>query len=323
MPEISVLMSVYNGEKWLRDSIESVLSQSEEDFEFIIINDGSTDGTAGILDSYRDKRLIIKKQKNVGLTKSLNVGLSVARGKFIARIDADDICMPDRFNKQKIFLIENPDVVLVGSNAILIDESNNDIGYTEYPTSHDSLMERLKNFQPVFPHSSIFFRRDIIAGEGGYNPHFARSQDSELYLRLSRKYSLAGLNQFLVKLRLNNDSLTYSNIDLQLKMGIAALISYYRRKAGLKDLSGSNNDDWLIFFKEVEEWVVRKKFDRKRVAKSEFRICRTLIKQKKYSKAILVLFNCFKCDPTFFLYRNINLKVPGDFKHFLINNNLV
>lgn len=322
MPDISVLMSVYNGGRWIRDSIDSVLSQSEEDFKFIIINDGSTDNTALILESYSDKRLVIVNQENMGLTKSLNRGLSIAKGEFIARIDADDICIPNRFYEQKKFLLENPEVVLVGSNAILIDENDNDIGRAEYPTSHDSLLKRLKKFKPVFPHSSIFFRRNIILSEGGYNPYFSRSQDNELYLRLSEKYQLAGLDEYLVKLRITINSLSYSD-NLQLKMGIAALICYYRRKAGLKDFSGSDNNDWLFFFKRVEEWVARNKFDKKRVAKSKFRNCRTLIKQKKYYKALSVLSDCVKSDPTFLLYRDINLDVPKDFKQFLTNNNLV
>lgn len=101
MADISVLMSVHNGARWLRDSIESVLSQSEEDFEFIIINDGSTDNTSVVLESYDDERLVIVNQENMGLTKSLNIGLSIARGKFVARIDADDVCIPTRFYEQK------------------------------------------------------------------------------------------------------------------------------------------------------------------------------------------------------------------------------
>lgn len=322
MPDISVLMSVHDGGRWLRDSIDSVLNQSEDDFEFIIINDGSTDDTASILGSYNDERLVIVNQGNMGLTKSLNRGLSIAKGEFIARVDADDICMLDRFHKQKNFLIENPHVVLVGSNAILIDGNNDVIGHATYPVSSEKIVERLEKYQPVFPHSSIFFRKNIILSEGGYNPYFERGQDNELYLRLSEKHQLAGLDKFLVKLRVNKYSLSYSD-DLQLKMGIAALICYYRRKKGLQDFSKSDNDEWLLFFKRVEEWVVRNKFDKKRVAKSKFRNCRTLIKQKKYFKALSVLLDCFKNDPMFLLYRDINLNVPKDFKQFLSNNNLV
>lgn len=316
MPEITVLMSVYNGERWIRDSINSVLKQSEANFEFIIINDGSTDNTSSILESYNDERLVIINQKNIGLTKSLNVGLLLAKGKFVARIDADDISMKGRFYKQKKFLIENPDIVLVGSNAILIDDNNNELGRSTYPISYENLSEQLEKKQHFFPHSSIFFRKDEIIQEGGYNEYFTRAQDYELYLRLSEKYELAGLNEFLVKLRLNNNSLSYRN-DVQLKMGIAALICYYRRKKGLKDFSASTNDDWIFFFNQVENWLTENKFGKRHEAKQKFRLCRTLIKQKKIFKAISVLPSCFISDSTFFLYKGINLNVPEDFNQFL------
>jgi len=317
MPEITVLMSVYNGERWIIDSINSVLSQSEDDFEFIIINDGSTDDTAWILDSYNDERLVIINQNNVGLTKSLNTGLSIAKGNFIARIDADDICMPDRLYEQKKFLVDNPDVVLVGSNAILIDEKNNEVGHSVYPVSSVTLIERLRSFQPVFPHSSIFFRKEIINREGGYNPYFERSQDFELLLRLSEKYLIAGLDEFLIKFRLNNNSLSYGSNDLQLKMGIAALICYYRREIELKDFSISHYDDWLVFFRKVEDWLVTKNFSKRREAKKKFRHCRMLFRQKEFLKALSALFASFRSDNTFFLYRGINLNSSRDFEPFL------
>jgi glycosyltransferase involved in cell wall biosynthesis len=258
MPEISALMCVYNGARWIRDSINSVLSQTMNDFEFIIINDGSTDNTASVLRSYNDKRLVIINKKHMGLTESLNTGLSIANGKFIARIDADDICMPNRFFEQYKFLLENPDVGLVGSNAILIDENGKDIGYGVYPVSYEKIVERLRVFRPVFPHSSIFFRKELILSQGGYNSYYTRSQDFDLYLRLSDKCVLAGSNNFLVKLRLNEESLSYGSDDLQLKMGLAGLISYYRREKKMKDFSVAGYNEWLMFIKQVEKWIQTK-----------------------------------------------------------------
>ena len=100
-------MSVYNGERWLKESVDSVLLTNDINFEFIIINDGSTDNTSLILKSYNDDRMIIINQENIGLTKSLNIGLGIAKGKYIARIDADDICMPNRLAIQKKFMEMN------------------------------------------------------------------------------------------------------------------------------------------------------------------------------------------------------------------------
>jgi len=324
MPDISVLMSVYNGERWLKESIESVFSQLEDDFEFILINDGSTDNTENIINCFQDDRLVIISQERIGLTKSLNAGLSIARGKFIARIDADDICMPDRFYKQKQFLLNNPDVVLVGANAKLIDENSSEIGSSVSPTTFEELIYRLENFQPVFSHSSIFFRRDRICREGGYNINFERSQDSELYLRLSEKYRLAGLDEFLISLRITSDSLSYNdNGHLQLTMGLAALISYYRRKHGLTDFSTLPDSDWFRFLNKIQNWMDKKKFFQQRFAKKEFRRCRTLFMQRKYQKAISALASCLKNDYTFFLYKDINLNAPDDFSCFLIDTNIL
>jgi len=320
MVEISVLMSVYNGARWINDSINSVLHQSLGNFEFIIINDGSTDATPRILNSYSDERLLIINQKNSGLTKSLNVGLKRSKGNFIARIDAGDICVRDRFKRQKEFLDKNSDLVLVGSNTVLIDEYNNQIGRAKYPTSHERILERLRRFQPVFPHSTIFFRKDVVIEEGCYNEYFVRSQDYDLYLRLCKKYRIGNLDDFLIKLRLDRNSLSYGDDNLQLKMGIAALICYYRREKGLQDFSRSHYDEWLLFLKNVDEWLSRNKFDRKRNAKKDFRCFRTLFKQKRVSEGLFSLFACFRNDPTFFLYRDIKLDAPKDFESFMANN---
>lgn len=323
MPDISVLMCVYNGAKWVKECIDSVLSQKDVDIEFVIINDGSTDSTPYILNSYNDHRLVVIHQENKGLTKALNRGLRIAKGKYVARIDADDVCLPHRLSKQRNFLVQNPEVVLVGSHAILIDENTDEMGQTRYPVTHDSLVERLENFKTVFPHSSIFFKKDVVVNEGGYNELFPKAQDYELYLRLSEKYLLAGLDDYLVKLRITPDSLTYSNDDfLQLKMGISALICHFRRKKQLRDFSDVDKNVWLTFLSQVEDWLNVKNYKHKREAKKYLRRCRTLLKQKAFVKSALALFSCFKNDPMFFLYKDINLKIPKDIEHFYINSSI-
>ncbi len=110
-PKITVLMSVYNGEKYLRNAVGSILNQTITDFEFIIINDGSTDGSREILESYNDDRIVLINQNNTGLTKALNKGLSLARGEYVARIDADDSANPARLEKQLIFLRNNQEII--------------------------------------------------------------------------------------------------------------------------------------------------------------------------------------------------------------------
>ena len=136
-------MGVYNGEKYLKESVESVLSQTFSDFEFIIINDGSTDGSTEMLQSYSDSRIRLYHQENRGLTASLNRAISLAKGKYIARQDADDISMEMRFEEQFRFLERNPDVVIVGSSCILIDERDRQIGSWHFPNSDVEIRLRI------------------------------------------------------------------------------------------------------------------------------------------------------------------------------------
>ena len=123
MPKVSVVMSVYNSEPFIRDAIKSILGQSFQDFEFIIINDGSTDGSLQIIQSYGDSRIRITSQENLGLTKSLNKGIGIARGEYIARQDADDISEPSRLEKQVAVLEQNSRAVLVSSNIRYFSEA--------------------------------------------------------------------------------------------------------------------------------------------------------------------------------------------------------
>src|SRR5690606_12236021 len=149
-PEISVVMSVYNEETYLRSAIESVLNQTFKDFEFIIFNDCSTDKTVDILKEFeaKDNRIILfEKPINKGFkgfVENLNIGISKARGKYIARMDADDYCLPDRFEKQFNFLEENPEVFLTGSSMILMNEKSEDTGEMSALSNPDLIRKRTK-----------------------------------------------------------------------------------------------------------------------------------------------------------------------------------
>ena len=317
-PDISIIMSVYNGAQYLRGCLDSILFQTEQNYEFIIINDGSTDSTGNILNSCNDSRLIVVEQENLGLTKSLNRGLQLAKGKYIARIDADDQVEPDRLQKQKHFLCDNRDIVLVGSNALLIDETGETIGKTNLPLSHHEIIANLEAFKPVFVHSSIFFRKEEITQIGGYNERFTRSQDSDLYLRLSQSYKLANLKEPLVKLRVTIGSMTYGHVDVQRKMGLAALINHYRRKEGLEDFSVAEESQWQAFLKELDTWFADKGFGKKAEAKKWFRNFRTLIQKKKCSAAFKALYFSFINDPIFWAYKDIGIKIPEDISKFIV-----
>ncbi|MBA7555263.1 Undecaprenyl-phosphate 4-deoxy-4-formamido-L-arabinose transferase [subsurface metagenome] len=142
-PYISVIMPCYNGAQYLREAIESILNQTFHDFEFVIINDGSTDASQEIIDSFNDDRMLVIQQKNMGITKSLNKGLEMARGEYIARQDADDISFPDRFEKQVAYLDAHPEVAVLGGAIIRIDEKGNPLNKFVFPQSHEKITKKL------------------------------------------------------------------------------------------------------------------------------------------------------------------------------------
>ena len=212
-PSISVLMSVFNGERWLADSIESVLNQSFEDFEFIIVNDGSNDSSLKIIESFgnSDSRIRILNKENSGLTYSLNYGLSKARGAWIARIDADDICSPNRLLKQLNYSKSEKDLVLLGSGLFIIDDHGNQIKAYRYPKKHKRLVKTLSKGLPFFPHSSAFFKLSAALNIGGYRLPFKRTQDQDLWLRLSEVGKIGSLSEPLVFIRKHSEQISNNN----------------------------------------------------------------------------------------------------------------
>ncbi len=184
---LSVVMSVYNGEAYLAQAVESILNQTFPDFEFIILNDCSTDSTAEILQRYarRDSRIkILHNEQNLGLTASLNRGLRAAQGMYIARQDADDISLPTRFAEQVHFLNQNPDVVLVSGNSELIDAAGQVIGHLNRAAPPELVHWYLLFYNHVSGHSQVMFRREAALKVGGYDESLPYSQDYDLWLRL-------------------------------------------------------------------------------------------------------------------------------------------
>lgn len=213
-PEISVLMAVFNGDRYLIEAIDSILGQTFTDFEFIIIDDCSTDNTSVILNSYHDERIkVIRNDRNIGLTKSLNVGLKVIKGKYVARQDADDISYPERLQLQFDFLCQNNDVVLLGTQARSIDE----FGSVSYvpgikPFSYEGVKYQLFFGNP-FIHSSVMFNADIVKSEfGGYNESFRLSQDVELWSKIIHQYKCMNLKTVCLDFRQNPNSVSKFNV---------------------------------------------------------------------------------------------------------------
>ncbi len=199
-------MSVYNGERYLRDAIESILDQTFTDFEFIIVNDGSKDSTQEILQEFarHDSRfMIVHNEPNLGLTRSLNVGLRLAGGKYVARQDADDISLRNRLELQVRFLEEHPEVGVVGTWAVYIDEEGQKVGGWRTPT-HSDLVRWSLLFGNVLAHASVMIRRSVLQGGMEYRSEVQYAQDYDLWSRLSARTELRNLPEPLLLRRVHS-----------------------------------------------------------------------------------------------------------------------
>jgi glycosyltransferase involved in cell wall biosynthesis/radical SAM superfamily enzyme YgiQ (UPF0313 family) len=192
-PQISVVMSVYNGEKHLQSAVQSVLAQNFLNYEFIIVDDASSDATPEILKACSDPRItIIRNNKNLGLTASLNVGIRAASGKYIARMDADDLSVPYRFAQQFDFLETNPSIAVVGSSYYTINEEGAVAGIINVLAKPADIKRELPR-QNWFGHGSVMMRKSCVEEIGGYDERFVYAQDYDLFLRLSERYDLANM----------------------------------------------------------------------------------------------------------------------------------
>lgn len=226
MPIISIIMSTYNDEKHLEESIISILNQSFEDFEFIIINDGSTDGSQKIIDKYaeKDHRIVSIYHENLGLTKSLNKGLKIARGEFIARQDSDDISHPDRIKQQYEFMKENIKTIVCFCWTKVIDEFGDEIGEIRFFTKPDKIKRTLKKGKNIYTHGSAMFRKEPVLRLGGYNDTIRSAQDLDLWLRLlNNNLQLGAVDRFLYNWRLHDNSISIKQNQEQKKFSTISL----------------------------------------------------------------------------------------------------
>lgn len=211
---LTVLMPVYNSEKFLKAAIESILNQTYENFEFLIINDGSNDSSLEIINSYKDKRIrLVNNPKNLGLINTLNLGIELAKGKYIARMDGDDISMPDRLMNQITFLNSNPEVSLVAGQVQLINEDNVDLGYwpEDVQAKTESEIKELLPFTNCIAHPTILIRTEV-AKKFLYNKKQINNEDWDLWLRLvSSGHKIAKINQPLLKYRIHSNSITFKS----------------------------------------------------------------------------------------------------------------
>lgn len=213
MAKVSVIMSVYNGMPLMKEAVQSIQSQTFSDFEFVIVNDGSTDETKQELHkiSQNDERIrVIENKKNLGLAASLNKAWKSAEGEFIARMDSDDISEPQRLEEQVKYLEKREDVVVLGTSANLINQKSETIGRALRRESHGELIKHIGTENPFF-HSSVVMRRRFLVETDGYDKTFRRSQDYDLWSRGLRVGKYHNLQEYLLKYRVADD-LSWSTI---------------------------------------------------------------------------------------------------------------
>ena len=206
-PRVSVVMPVYNGERFLAEAIESVLAQSYPHWELVLIDDGSRDASFEIAQRYaqRDARVrALRNEHNLGIVKTRNRAFveADARSEYFAVLDGDDVCMPDRLALQVTFLDAHPDHAVVGGNTLIIDEQSREIGRRVYPSAHADLVRVITRYNPL-AQPTCTIRRSALADVGTYDERFSRCQDYDLWLRMAARYKIANLPAFTIKYRVS------------------------------------------------------------------------------------------------------------------------
>jgi glycosyltransferase involved in cell wall biosynthesis len=283
-PLVSVVMCVYNDEKNVALSIESILKQTFTDFEFIIVDDGSNDKTPEIIESYssKDPRSKVFHIKNSGVAASANFGISKAVGQYIARIDSDDISYSHRLQIEVDLLNNNPNLSLVGGGVHIIDHNGNIIGIRNIKTRNE---KRTLLFRNIFQQSDVMFRKSVFNKLGGYREKLKNGEDYDLWLRISEVAEIKKINNILGQWRLNPGGYSFSRRNEQ--MNIDKTIKHFarqRREKGNDDYADYSPGEELehrvnISDESYKIWIAVFMLDS--FKKTEARIiCRQLLKEK-------------------------------------------
>lgn len=218
-PKISVILPVYNAEKYIEEAVTSILKQTLTDFEFIIINDGSTDNSLAVLNELAktDQRIVLVSRENKGLIATLNEAIALAKADFIARMDADDIALPHRLEKQYTHLINNPGIAVLGTGYRFISESG-EVGRKRHTLcSFDDVKASLFFGNPI-AHPSVMVNYRLLGDEYHYQEHYKTIEDFELWCRIAQQHKIENLKEVLLHYRVLNSSVSGQNIDMQISM---------------------------------------------------------------------------------------------------------
>lgn len=266
-PLVSVLMGVRDGDRHLAEAVESILAQRMGDLELIVVDDASTDTTPSLLDSYEDPRLVVlRNARNLGLTRSLNLALSAARGGYVARQDADDRSLPQRLARQVAFLEARRDVGICGTWVRYLDDNGRVVGTGHPPVDPDKLARALP-VRNELVHGTILARRSVLADLGGYRDAFRYSQDYDLYLRALGRHRVANVAEELYELRFHAGAISTTHLEPQNRYRtLARELWVQRRDQGRDELdAGTPVEELLERLPDVTEhdlWTRRSVYRR-------------------------------------------------------------
>ncbi len=245
-PKITVLMPIYNAEEYLHQAIESILNQQYKDFEFLIIDDGSTDGSVEKIRRYNDNRIkLIKNRTNQGVIHSLNRGLKLAKGEYVARMDSDDVSLTNRLLTQVEYLDNNPDISICGSWIKIFGA--NDTQIWDSPTDNDDIKAMLL-FEAPIAHPSVMYRKSIKNDLLVYRKGFDHAEDYDLWARLSDHYKFANLDKVLLKYRVHKKQIGKRFRKLQVKNADKV------RKLMLKKINTTTNVQQMKIHNNIAVW---------------------------------------------------------------------
>lgn len=245
-PFVSVIMPIHNNEKYLRESIESILDQSYTNFEYIIIDDFSSDSSWDIIQEYakKDPRIIpVKNKANLKIPKTRNLGFKISKGKYVVVQDGDDVSCLDRIEKQVEFMEKNPDYGATGSNMHVIDSNSEIIGERRYINDFNKIKRAITRYNPI-AQPSVIIRNSLIKNDiGNYNEEFIRCSDYDLWIRIAMKYKIGNIQDFLVKYRRSDEQGLIKNYDQSLKFTLLIQKKYLLNR---KFLNPWNLFLWLL-----------------------------------------------------------------------------
>ena len=227
---LSVVLSTYNDERFIGKAIESILNQTYPFFEFIIVNDGSTDSTLEIIKSFTDERIVLIDKPNSGLPDSLNQGIAKAKYNWIARMDGDDIALPDRFEKQVPFLSD--EIAVLGAQVDYMDVNEIALGQSNLPLSNIGINILMSLFSSAIVHPTSIINKKAFVKAGGYDLFLFGSEDYDLWYRVRRYGKLKNINTSVLKYRLNPNGVSLSKIESQVLKGMVACVKHHNRIYG-------------------------------------------------------------------------------------------